>query len=67
MPDEFCPVCHKPAQPKYRPFCCARCADVDLGRWITDQYVVAGADGEADSDVDGTPRQGLDMSPAAGA
>jgi endogenous inhibitor of DNA gyrase (YacG/DUF329 family) len=29
-----------------RPFCSRRCADVDLGRWMTGQYVVPGRDGE---------------------
>jgi endogenous inhibitor of DNA gyrase (YacG/DUF329 family) len=47
MPNPACPVCAKPATDKFRPFCCARCADVDLGRWITGQYVVPGPDGEA--------------------
>jgi len=23
---------------KYRPFCSARCADVDLGRWLGETY-----------------------------
>ena len=33
-----CPVCQKPAVEKYRPFCSARCADVDLGRWFGERY-----------------------------
>jgi endogenous inhibitor of DNA gyrase (YacG/DUF329 family) len=24
--------------PKYRPFCSQRCADVDLGRWFSEDY-----------------------------
>lgn len=35
-----CPVCGKPAAEKYRPFCSKRCADVDLGRWLTGSYVI---------------------------
>ena len=27
-----CPICGKPADPKYKPFCRKRCADIDLGR-----------------------------------
>jgi len=50
MPDPACPVCGKPAQPKLLPFCSRRCADVDLGRWITGQYVVPGADGEEEAE-----------------
>ena len=49
MPEPTCPVCGKPAHPKTRPFCSPRCADVDLGRWVTGQYVVPGQDGEADA------------------
>ncbi len=38
-----CPICGKPATTaRLLPFCSARCADVDLGRWLTGQYRVAG-------------------------
>ncbi|MDB5623288.1 MAG: hypothetical protein JWR39_1851, partial [Devosia sp.] len=30
-----CPICGKPALQGFRPFCSARCADVDLNRWFT--------------------------------
>lgn len=33
-----CPICHKATAAKFRPFCSARCADVDLGRWMTGEY-----------------------------
>ena len=33
-----CPICGKPTAPDYRPFCSRRCADVDLGRWLTESY-----------------------------
>ena len=36
----ICPICRKPADPRLRPFCSARCADVDLGRWFTEGYAV---------------------------
>lgn len=35
-----CPVCRKPAVAAYRPFCSRRCADVDLGRWLTGAYAI---------------------------
>jgi endogenous inhibitor of DNA gyrase (YacG/DUF329 family) len=46
-----CPVCGKPADPKYRPFCTKRCADIDLGRWLKEGYRVPTdeAPGEEDS------------------
>jgi uncharacterized protein len=37
---ETCPVCGKPSDPKLRPFCSTRCADIDLGRWFTGRYRV---------------------------
>jgi endogenous inhibitor of DNA gyrase (YacG/DUF329 family) len=35
-----CPICEKPAEARYRPFCSKRCADVDLGKWLTGSYAV---------------------------
>ena len=35
-----CPVCKRPSVTRYRPFCSARCADVDLGRWFTGGYAL---------------------------
>lgn len=35
-----CPICRKPAEPRWRPFCSRRCADVDLGRWFAGLYRV---------------------------
>jgi endogenous inhibitor of DNA gyrase (YacG/DUF329 family) len=46
-----CPICGKPTQHSVRPFCSTRCADIDLGRWVSGAYVVGG--GEADADEDG--------------
>lgn len=47
-----CPICDRPSVPTSRPFCGPRCADVDLGRWLTSQYVVPGAPAELE---DGGP------------
>jgi endogenous inhibitor of DNA gyrase (YacG/DUF329 family) len=38
-----CPICGKPAEPEHRPFCSARCRQVDLGRWLSGNYVIPGA------------------------
>lgn len=35
-----CPVCKKPTEKAYRPFCSRRCADVDLGRWLNGSYAI---------------------------
>lgn len=37
-----CPICKKDADPKYRPFCSKRCADIDLGKWLKGAYVIPG-------------------------
>ena len=46
-----CPICERPASERYKPFCCKRCADVDLARWLGGRYAVPAAkdeDGEGD-------------------
>ncbi len=35
-----CPICAKDGDPKYKPFCSRRCADVDLGRWLNGAYAI---------------------------
>jgi len=35
-----CPICARDSDAKYRPFCSRRCADVDLGKWLTGSYAV---------------------------
>ncbi|SFP78249.1 DNA gyrase inhibitor YacG [Tranquillimonas alkanivorans] len=35
-----CPICDRATEPRYRPFCSSRCADVDLGRWLTGSYAI---------------------------
>ena len=42
-----CPVCKKLTVEEYTPFCSKRCADVDLGRWLSDSYVVEGDENSA--------------------
>ena len=54
-----CPICTKPTDPKYRPFCSRRCADVDLGRWLNESYAIPAPETEEeraqDGDEDPTP------------
>ncbi|MDP1873707.1 DNA gyrase inhibitor YacG [Phenylobacterium sp.] len=45
-----CPICRKPVQPDYRPFCSKRCANVDLQRWFTGAYAVPAVEQEEVSD-----------------
>jgi endogenous inhibitor of DNA gyrase (YacG/DUF329 family) len=46
-----CPICRREAELAFRPFCSARCRDVDLARWLGGGYAIAG--GEASADEDG--------------
>lgn len=41
-----CPICDKPADPKFRPFCSKRCADVDLQRWFKGSYAIPAVENE---------------------
>ncbi|GBR67841.1 DNA gyrase inhibitor YacG [Gluconobacter kanchanaburiensis] len=40
MSESTCPICHRPTDPQFRPFCSRHCADVDLGRWFNGSYRV---------------------------
>jgi len=35
-----CPICDKKSASEYRPFCSHRCADLDLGNWLTGRYSI---------------------------
>lgn len=37
-----CPVCSRPMQGEFAPFCSKRCADRDLGRWLDGGYRIPG-------------------------
>ena len=47
-----CPICKRETHPDWRPFCSRRCADVDLGRWLTGSYAIPAEE----TDDDETPR-----------
>jgi endogenous inhibitor of DNA gyrase (YacG/DUF329 family) len=51
-----CPLCGKPTEQAFRPFCSKRCADIDLNRWLSGVYAVPAKEEE---DEDGErPAQG---------
>jgi len=35
-----CPICGTAVEPRHRPFCSKRCADIDLHRWLAGVYRV---------------------------
>jgi endogenous inhibitor of DNA gyrase (YacG/DUF329 family) len=60
MAKPTCPLCGKPRDETYKPFCSKRCADIDLGNWLGEKYRVPD-DGPAridDDDEDGAPPAG---------
>jgi endogenous inhibitor of DNA gyrase (YacG/DUF329 family) len=47
-----CSICGRPSDEQYRPFCSRRCSDIDLGRWLSGSYAIAGGAEGADEDGD---------------
>jgi len=41
-----CPICGGETDRKFRPFCSRRCADRDLGKWLTGSYAIPSRDPE---------------------
>ena len=48
-----CPICEKPSAPAHKPFCSERCAQVDLGRWLTGSYALPAAPQDPDGEDGG--------------
>ncbi len=46
-----CPICKKQPDSKYRPFCSRRCADIDLGKWLTGSYAIPAADTDEEDSI----------------
>ena len=39
-----CPICNRETDRRVRPFCSQRCADIDLGKWLTGAYAIPAAE-----------------------
>ena len=48
----LCPHCGKPADPLFRPFCSKHCKDLDLGRWLNEDYRVPVVEEDKGDDED---------------
>jgi endogenous inhibitor of DNA gyrase (YacG/DUF329 family) len=59
-----CPICRSPTDAAYRPFCSARCRDVDLSRWLGGGYAIPGS--HAAADEDGEDRAARSATPEGG-
>jgi len=51
-----CPICQKPTDKAFRPFCSKRCADVDLGKWLTGGYAIPSAEPEDSEELENALR-----------
>ena len=51
-----CPICGKATVEAYRPFCSKRCADIDLGKWLSGSYTIAGRE---EDEGDGNEAKGV--------
>ena len=49
-----CPICQDETDQAFRPFCSSRCADIDLGKWLTGSYAIPVTDESGDSEDDGS-------------
>ncbi|HEY1795386.1 MAG TPA: DNA gyrase inhibitor YacG [Stellaceae bacterium] len=47
-PTHPCPRCGKPSVYRHRPFCSARCANLDLGAWLNGDYRIPATDDDED-------------------
>ena len=52
-PTRPCPICGKPSTQQFHPFCSARCADIDLNRWLSGSYVIPAE--PVEDDIDDAP------------
>lgn len=55
-----CPMCQRPTEQKWRPFCSKRCADLDLGKWVTGSYAIPTDDSADDADAPPLPDRNTD-------
>jgi endogenous inhibitor of DNA gyrase (YacG/DUF329 family) len=53
-PTRPCPICGKPSRQEFHPFCSARCADIDLNRWLSGTYRIP-AEPVEDAEADDPP------------
>ncbi len=50
-----CPLCDKPSETRFRPFCSKRCADLDLGRWLHGAYSIPSEEVPSEDALDFLP------------
>jgi endogenous inhibitor of DNA gyrase (YacG/DUF329 family) len=56
-PRRPCPICGKPSHQRFHPFCSARCADVDLHRWLGGTYAIPSVEEPDPGEADGPEKE----------
>ena len=52
MPKKLYPLCRRAAAAPHIPFCSHRCAQLDLGKWLTEYYAVADHEAMDERDIE---------------
>jgi uncharacterized protein len=52
-PPARCPICGRPAEPAFKPFCSRRCQDQDLLNWLSGRYAVPVVEHDEDGTAEG--------------
>ncbi len=50
-----CPICKKKTtweENPWRPFCSERCKSIDLGKWVLEEYKIAGEKKEEETEAE---------------
>lgn len=47
-----CPQCGTPALAPHTPFCSRRCAQIDLGKWLNEDYRIAAHEANEDENLE---------------
>ena len=55
-----CPICGKPTVARHQPFCSSRCADIDLGRWLKENYSIPSEEAPDEGEAPDDSREGED-------
>ena len=50
MSERRCPICGRPTDPEFRPFCSRRCRELDLGRWLSGAYAIPAAEDASETE-----------------
>ncbi|MGJ8623242.1 MAG: DNA gyrase inhibitor YacG [Yoonia sp.] len=58
-----CPICEKPTETAFRPFCSKRCADIDLSKWFSGSYAIPADQPEDAEELDQALRAAEEKKP----